>query len=123
MLDDAQNGLKSLQDAVGSGALRVDHGAAERVAQHLDVLAESVKRQAAEMGRAGSTHSGFGTFDSGAQLHDGFEAKMLAAVNQLDAYATVVTNMSAAVRQAGTAYSDQDHANQGAINTAEDGLS
>ncbi|WP_066902800.1 hypothetical protein [Millisia brevis] len=87
--------------------LRIEPGAAERIAaafdRHADALAAAAQRL-----RDHSYGTGFAGFPSAVELDAGFEDKRLQAVDHLDQQEAVAREYAAKIRAAGANYLESD---------------
>lgn len=106
------NAIAALGSAVEDGELWIDgvlvaEGAPERCALRYEQLADQVDAQIDILGGA-RTVPGFGGFDSGAALRDGFEGKANDAIVALRDYASAARQLAHTFRSAAAAYRNAD---------------
>jgi len=111
--------VAALARAAEEGALRIDgvliaEGAHERCARRYEQLADEVEAQLAVLGPA-TALPGFGGFDSGAALRQGFETKAEDALALLREYAAAARELAVVLRTAAAAYESADTAMAGSL--------
>ncbi|WP_067864756.1 hypothetical protein [Nocardia shimofusensis] len=104
--------LAALARAAEEGSLHIDgvliaEGAHEQCARRYEQLADEVEAQLAVLGPATSL-PGFGGFDSGAALRQGFEGKADTALVLLREYASSARELARIFRAAAAAYEAAD---------------
>lgn len=106
------NDAAALSEAVENGELWIDgllvaEGAHERCAAHYERLADQVEAQIRTLSAAASL-PGFGGFDSGDALRQGFENKADGAITRLRDYAATARQLAQTFRAAAAAYQRTD---------------
>lgn len=115
--------LAALARAAEEGSLHIDgvliaEGAHEQCARRYEQLADEVEAQLAVLGPATSL-PGFGGFDSGAALRQGFEDKADTALVLLREYASSARELAGIFRAAATAYEAADTALAGSLTAVD----
>ena len=89
------------------GELMFKKGSAEQCAKHCDELAESLEAEVSLLQRAVAVR-GFGGFESGASLDNGFSGKVQSAVAALSAHAASARQLAENFRSAEKGFEQQD---------------
>lgn len=105
----------------GGEILRIEPGAAERVARAFDTHAHNLE-EVLEKLRAGSYTTGFAGFPSAVELDAGFVSKRNMAVDHLRAQIDATRSCAATIRAAGHAYVAADATGLTAIRSADEDL-
>lgn len=107
---------------MGDGdVLRIEPGAAERIARALDLHAENLATVAQRL-RSHAHSTGFAGFPSAVELHVGFTDKGKRAVEHLLHQIDVTRNAAASIRAAGDAYVNTDATGATAISASDDSI-
>lgn len=112
--EDAATAVQGMKQSVAAGELFLEHGVTEACAGHCDTLMSEIDGVRAMVKQAQAV-SGFGAFQSGAQLQVGFQAKASNTVDFLVTYANVIGGMRENFRAAGVAYAQQDSSTSGLV--------
>lgn len=96
--------------------LRIEPGAAERIARAFEKHADNLIRIAEKL-RNASHSTGFAGFPSAVELDAGFRNKALRAVAHLQGQATMARGYAADIRAAGATYAETEIANFETIRT------
>lgn len=99
--------------------LRIEPGAAERIAKAFDQHAENLRLIAMKL-RSSMRSTGFDGFPSAVELDAGFLRKRDLAVDHLYEQIETAGNMAASIRAAGARYADSDSAGAARIQAAGD---
>ena len=97
--------------------LRIEPGAANRIAQAFDQHAENLVRVARRL-RRGANFTGFAGFPSAVELDAGFKNKALLAIANLESQADAARTYAVTLRAAGASYDDTDTAGAHALRAA-----
>lgn len=97
--------------------LRIEPGAAERIAQAFDKHADNLAA-IAERIRNFSYSTGFAGFPSAVELDAGFKNKAAAAVEHLREEVETSRRYAATLRAAGTAYAESDNSASASLRSA-----
>ncbi|WP_066912869.1 type VII secretion target [Millisia brevis] len=99
--------------------LRIEPGAAERIARAFDTHAKNLAQVADRLRNAGYS-TGFAGFPSAMELDEGFKNKADLAIAHLQSQAKVSREYAAKLRAAGAAYTETDTTNSTTIHAAGD---
>lgn len=103
---------------MGDGdALRIEPGAAERIARALDLHAENLATAMHSLRNRGHV-TGFAGFPSAMELNAGFADKARLAVEHLQQQIIVANDAAATIRRAGAAYDRVEDMNSASIHAA-----
>lgn len=97
--------------------LRIEPGAAERIAQAFETHADNLAQVSQKLERAGHS-TGFAGFPSANELDAGFTNKARLAVAHLNQQIDLSRGYAAEIRAAGAAYAETESVNAAAIDSA-----
>lgn len=101
--------------------LRIEPGAAERIAQAFDKHAENLADVAFRL-RNARYSTGFAGFPSAVELDDGFKNKAASAISHLQVQIDAARTCAAQLRAAGAAYAETDTIGSTAIHASGDSV-
>lgn len=101
--------------------LRIEPGAAERIARAFDSHADNLALVAERLKNAGHL-TGFAGFPSAVELDEGFTRKARAAVAHLQSQIETARQAADRLRAAGAAYSETDTTNSRSIHTTGEAI-
>ncbi|WP_066913614.1 hypothetical protein [Millisia brevis] len=102
--------------------MRIEPGAAERIAQAFDRHADNLAAVSRRLERAGHS-TGFAGFPSADELHAGFTNKARLAIGHLQEQIDLTRRHAAEIRAAGAAYIETDSTNSTMIGEAGSAVS
>lgn len=120
-MDVGQSTANALWQQASDGTFRMEPDAAKKCADSYTRFAETV-RDLVNDSKHLHALSGFGTFESGKQLQQGFEAKGVQLTDALVGLQEAALRMAAAHLRAGGMLADADAMNQRAINAVNNEL-
>lgn len=94
--------------------LRIEPGAAERIARAFDTHADNLAHTAARLKHAGRS-TGFAGFPSAVELDSGFTKKARLAITHLESQIEMTRGYAAELRAAGAAYIEAEATNTAAL--------